>query len=117
MGRTVFVLGPIPDKEMIRNLAGATALLFPSHVEGFGLPPFEAASLGIPTIAAPLRTTEIHLGDMAVYADTGDMYQWFKAIRELASEDLAEQSQRHAALRAFQLPTWEKHFDRVFGLI
>ena len=117
VGRTVFELGPLPDKEMKRQLAGATALLFPSHVEGFGLPPFEAATMGIPTISAPLRTTEIHLGDMAVYADTGDMYQWFKAIRDLASEDLAEQSRRHAALRAFRLPTWEKHFDRVFGLI
>ena len=117
MGRTVFELGPLPDKEMKRQLAGATALLFPSHVEGFGLPPFEAASLGVPTITAPLRPTEIHLGDMAVYADTNDMYQWFKAIRELASEDLTEQSRRHTALRAFQLPTWEKHFDRVFSLI
>ena len=59
---------------------------------------------------------EIYLGDMAVYADIDDMYQWFRAIRELASEDLAEQTSRHAALRAFRLPTWEKHFDRVFEL-
>lgn len=117
MGRTVFELGPLPDKDMKRQLAGATALLFPSHVEGYGLPPFEAAAMGIPTIASPLRTTEIHLGDMAVYADIDDMYQWFRAIRELASEDLAEQTSRHAALRAFRLPTWEKHFDRVFELI
>ena len=117
VGRTVFELGPLPDKEMKRQLAGATGLLFPSHVEGYGLPPFEAASMGVPSICAPLRTTEVHLGDMGGYADTKDMYQWFKAIRDLASEDLAEQSQRHAALRAFQLPTWEKHFDRVFGLI
>lgn len=117
MGRTVHELGPLPDREMKRQLAGATALLFPSHVEGYGLPPFEAASMGVPTISSPLRTTEVHLGDMAIYADPGDMYQWFQAIRELASEDLAEQSQRHAALRAYRLPTWEKHFDRVFGLI
>ena len=117
MGRTVFELGSLPDKEMKRHLAGATGLLFPSLAEGYGLPPFEAATYGVPTISAPLRTTEIHLGDMAIYADTDDMYQWFRAIRELASEDLAEQTRRHAALRAYRLPTWEKHFDRVFGLI
>jgi len=116
-GRTVFDLGPLADKDMKRHLAGATGLLFPSLAEGYGLPPFEAASLGVPVISAPLRTTEIHLGDMPIYADTDDMYQWFKAIRELASEDLAEQSRRHAALRAYRLPSWEKHFDRVFGLI
>ena len=117
VGRTVFELGDLSDKEMKRHLAGATALLFPSHVEGFGLPPFEATTMGVPTITSPLRTTEIHLGDMAIYADPDDMYQWFKAIRDLASEDLAEQSKRHAALRAFRLPTWQKHFERVFALI
>ncbi|MCV6592011.1 MAG: glycosyltransferase family 4 protein [Silicimonas sp.] len=117
MGRTIFEMGPLPDKEMKRQLAGATGLLFPSHVEGYGLPPLEAATYGVPSICAPLRPTEIHLGDMAIYADTSDMYQWFQAIRELASEDLGAQSRRRADLQAFRLPTWEKHFDRVFGVM
>jgi len=117
VGRTVFELGPLPDAEMKAHLAGATALLFPSHVEGFGLPPFEATSLGTPTITSPLRSVEIYLGDNAIYADPSDMYQWFQAIRDLASEDLAEQSRRRADLRAYRLPTWEKHFDLVFGVI
>lgn len=76
-----------------------------------------STTFGIPSICAPLRTTEIHMGDMAIYADTDDMYQWFRAIRELASEDLAEQTRRASALRAYRLPTWEKHFERVFNLI
>ena len=117
VGRTVFELGDLTDKEMKRHLAGATALLFPSHVEGFGLPPFEAATMGVPAISSPLRTTEIHLGDMAIYADPDDMFQWFKAIRDLASEDLAQKTKRHADLRSFRLPTWQKHFERVFELI
>ncbi len=117
MGRTVFELGPLPDKEMKRQLAGATGLLFPSLAEGYGLPPFEAATYGIPSICSPLRPTEIHMGDNAIYADPDDMYQWFQAIKELASEDLGEQSRRRAALKAFRLPTWEKHFDRVFDLM
>lgn len=117
MGRTVFELGPLPDKEMKRQLAGATGLLFPSLAEGFGLPPFEAAAYGIPSICSPLRPTEIHLGDMAIYADPADMYQWFQAIRELASETVGEKAKRRAALKAFRLPTWERHFDRVFDLI
>ena len=117
VGRTVFELGPLPENEMRKQLAGATGLLFPSHAEGYGLPPFEAATFGVPSIVSPLRPTEIHLGDMAIYADPSDMYQWFEAIRELASEDMAEQTRRSSALRKFRLPTWEKHFDRVFALI
>ncbi|MGI9390558.1 MAG: glycosyltransferase family 4 protein [Boseongicola sp.] len=117
MGRTIFELGPLPDAEMKAQLAGASGLLFPSFVEGFGLPPFEATLLGTPTITSPLRSVEIYLGDNAIYADPGDMYQWFQAIRELASEDLAEQTRRRADLRAYRLPSWEKHFELVFGII
>ncbi len=117
IGRTIFELGSLPDAEMKAQLAGATALLFPSFVEGFGLPPFEATMLGTPTITSPLRSVEIYLGDNAIYADPGDMYQWFQAIRELASEDLAEQTRRRADLRGYRLPSWEKHFELVFGII
>ena len=91
--------------------------MFPSLAEGYGLPPFEAATYGVPSICSPLRPTEIHLGDNAIYADPDDMYQWFQAIRELASEDLGGQSRRRADLLAYKLPTWERHFDRVFELI
>ncbi len=117
MGRTVFELGALPDKEMKAHLAGATGLLFPSHAEGFGLPPFEATSLGVPSISAPLRSVELYLGDMPIYANPKDMYQWFQAIRELATEDPAAQSKRRAELMGYRLPTWEKHFERVFALI
>lgn len=117
IGRTVFELGSLPDKEMKAQLAGATGLLFPSHAEGFGLPPFEATALGVPSISAPLRTVELFLGDMPIYADPADMYQWFQAIRGLATEDLAQKAKRRADLLAYGLPTWEKHFDRVFELL
>lgn len=117
MGRTIFELGPLPDKEMKEHLAGATGLLFPSLAEGFGLPPYEAAALGVPSICSPLPSVEAHLAEMAVYAQPGDMYQWFKAIRDLASEDLAEQTRRRSELRAYRLPTWYRHFARVFDLI
>ena len=115
MGRTVFELGPLDDEEMKEQLAGAAGLLYPSPVEGFALPPFEAASLGVTTISSPLRSVEVHLGDMAVYADPDDMYQWFQAIRELAAEDMNEQAKRRARLKDYRLPTWERHFERVFS--
>lgn len=47
----VLSLGYLTDEERTRWLAHAKALLYPSWYEGFGLPPHEAAALGIPTIA------------------------------------------------------------------
>ncbi len=117
MGRTVFELGPLPDEEMKKHLAGATALLFPSHAEGFGLPPFEATAMAVPAICAPLRSIELYLGETPIYADPDNMYQWFQAIRELAAEDANDRARRKAELTSALLPTWERHFDRVFQLV
>lgn len=41
------------DDELVkRTIEGATALVFPSEHEGFGLPPLEALALGVPVITA-----------------------------------------------------------------
>lgn len=45
-------LGYLSDADKATWMAHARALLYPSWYEGFGIPPHEAAMLGVPTIAA-----------------------------------------------------------------
>jgi alpha-1,3-rhamnosyl/mannosyltransferase len=54
------------QKELAPLYLGASALVFPSRHEGFGLPPLEAMSLGLPVILsdiAVLRETYERIGD------------------------------------------------------
>ena len=44
------LLGRVSDAELDGLLAGALALVLPSHLEGFGFPPLEAALCGTPSI-------------------------------------------------------------------
>lgn len=56
----IIVSGFLDEDEFIRTLSHATAFVFPSLVEGFGLPPLEAMALGVPTLIAdvePMRST------------------------------------------------------------
>lgn len=115
--RTVHYHDNLPDDEMKSFLAGATALLYPSHSEGFGLAPLEAATMGIPTLSAHLPAVKETLGDKAVYADPDDLYQWFNAIRDLANEEMADRAKRGAALMAHPVPTWDAHFESVFAAL
>jgi glycosyltransferase involved in cell wall biosynthesis len=51
-GRVVS-LGPIDEREKGWLLANASAIVYPSAYEGFGLVPFESALIGVPCVFAP----------------------------------------------------------------
>ncbi|WP_422075669.1 glycosyltransferase family 4 protein [Tranquillimonas rosea] len=115
MGRSVFELSDLGDGAVAALLRDAAGLLHPSHAEGFGLPPAEAAALGTPVIAAPLEVTREVLGHLPVYADTADRYLWMSEIGRLFA---ARRKRQDGAPRpATALPTWQSHFETVFDAV
>jgi glycosyltransferase involved in cell wall biosynthesis len=69
----VRLLGHVGDRELARLYAGATALVLPSHLEGFGLPPAEALAAGTPAVLGDLPVFRELLGDDgALYVRPGD---------------------------------------------
>ena len=68
-------LGHVDDRELHALYAGAQAVVLPSHLEGFGLPPREAAAHGTPAIVSDLPTLRlpgtlrVAPGDAAALAD------------------------------------------------
>jgi glycosyltransferase involved in cell wall biosynthesis len=61
-------------------------LLFPSRIEGFGLPAVEAMTLGCPVIASTSRCLPEVCGDGALYADPDDPAAWLEAIVRIKSD-------------------------------
>lgn len=104
----VVELAGLSDAAVSALLTRATALVFPSRVEGFGLPPMEAALLGAPVIASDLPVLREILGDYPVYAQPGDIYVWEQAIRAKVHAG----TDREGAAPA-KLPKWEEHFRAV----
>lgn len=101
-------LAGLSDPALSALLSGACALLFPSLAEGFGLPPVEAAALGVPVIANDLPSLREILGNRAVYLDVSDPYSWIDAIKA------HEQSPPERDSQAFEPPRWQAHFKIVF---
>ena len=65
----------------------AEMLLFPSHIEGFGWPPLEAASQGIPVITTKTGAIADILGENAIYINSNDQDALEKSIeRTLISQ-------------------------------
>ena len=57
------------DRAMSRLYRGASALVYPSRFEGFGLPPLEAMSYGCPVAASGTSSMPEVIGDAGEYFD------------------------------------------------
>ncbi len=65
----VKLLGRIDDAELARQYRQATAFVFPSLYEGFGIPPLEAQACGCPVISANTASMPEVLQDSVLYFD------------------------------------------------
>jgi len=104
-------LSDLNDGAVASLLSGANALLFPSHAEGFGLPPVEAASLGVPVVCSDLPVIREVLGDIPVYASVTARYQWKENIESLLKGRVKCGSPNENS--AFVPTVWDDHFDIV----
>jgi glycosyltransferase involved in cell wall biosynthesis len=100
----------LPDGAVFALLQGARALLFPSLAEGFGLPPLEAAALGVPVLCSPLDVFRETLGDYPVYLDPTDSYSWLETIMKCGQGEGASKARR-------TIPGWDDHFNQVLSLV
>lgn len=108
-GVHIHEIADLPDGGVAAVLTKARALLFPSVVEGFGLPALEAALLRCPVIANDLVVYREFLGDLPAYAPISDAGRWADLIRQAAGNPAPERPALPPAL-----PTWEAHFAKVF---
>ena len=85
--RRVRWTGHAPRHTVIEAMSTASAVVYPSHAEGFGLPVLEALALGTPVIAADLPAIRSWAGDACTFAAPGDVEEWAAAICRVARGD------------------------------
>lgn len=111
LGPWVQLRGWLERAELERLYAEATALVFPTLFEGFGLPTLEAMSRGCPVICSDLPVMREVAGDAAAYVDPEDPVAIATTIeRVLADDDERERMSRAGAARATGF-SWERTAD------
>ena len=80
-------LGGVDDAGLRALYRGARALVSPSLVEGFGLVPLEAASLGVACAVSDIAAHRETLGDAALRFDATDVDSIARALRTLDDDD------------------------------
>lgn len=112
-GKFVLEFNELSDSALAATLAGSQGLLFPSRAEGFGLPPLEAAALGIPVVSDNLPVMQEVLADYPIYASVSDVYSWETIVWSLVAADPAAGSTDPDLRKPVCPPTWEAHFNAV----
>ena len=113
-GSAVCELNELDDRELAALMQNAMALLFPSDAEGFGLPPVEAAAMGVPVICQDLPVFREVLGDIPVYVKGSERYSWKNIIERLIHDQTL--GAKAVTEQKFVPPTWEAHFNIVLKL-
>lgn len=113
----VIELNRCSDNELSPWLTNARALLFPSFIEGYGIPLVEAITLGTPVIASDLPVFHEIAGDIPKYLNPYDVAGWVDAILDFLDPDSELWQTKKIALKQYKAPTWPEHFRQMNSLI
>jgi len=105
------------DAQVAHYLQHACALLFPSFVEGYGMPLAEALGVGLPVIASDLDVFREIAGAIPDYLSPLDGLGWQAAIEDYARPGSVRRDAQLKRLAGYVAPTWEAHFVRVDRLV
>ncbi len=106
--RRVVYLGFVSDEELSEVYHGASLYVFPSLYEGFGLPPLEAMTNGVPVVSSNRSCLPEILGEAALYFDPENIAQMAEAMYHgLHDEELREQLRQNAKLELRRY-SWDK---------
>lgn len=105
---SVVILDYVPNNELSSLYAGATALVYPSVYEGFGLPPLEAMACRTPVIASDAASIPEATGDAALLLPPHNAEGFADAIIRVAEDEELRRELITRGLSRASSFSWEK---------
>ena len=109
----VIVLEGLVDDDLVCLIKNAKATLFPSFVEGWGLPVVESASVGTPVIASDIPVLREAGQDLLEYIPLSDTALWWQKIVEYGTSESPARLAQVARLDDFKAPAWSDTLKKL----
>lgn len=113
----IHITGYVAEEDKAALLSGATALLFPSLYEGFGLPVLEAQLCHTPVLCADTSSLPEVAGDGALLVDAQDTREIGRGIRRLVEEEGLRKSLVAAGKENARGFTWERCAQQALDVL
>lgn len=104
----IIITGHVSDDELLALYRACRLFVFPSHYEGFGLPPLEAMACGSPAIGSNVTSIPEVIGDPAYTFDPHNTAQISQLMGRLLSDEKAWTEAKAHATRHASAFSWEK---------
>lgn len=113
--RVIFT-GYVDDDDVPLLMNGAEAFCFPSLYEGFGMPPLEAMSCGVPVIVSNTSSLPEVTGDCGISVDPHNVGEIADALIRMTDKKFNEE-QRKAGIERAKAFSWEKSAELLKNLL
>ena len=104
-------------EEMHSLLAGASAFLFLSLIEGFGFPPLEAMQLGVPVICSNRSSLPEVIGDAGLLTDPDDIDGTVSCIRRLLGDEALRKELIEKGYENVKRFDWDSRIERYWEVL
>lgn len=116
-GPNVVPLGRVSDDELAAAMEAALCFVFPTRVEGFGLPAAEAMARGCPVVASTADAVMEICGGAAMHVDPDDPEGWAAAIIRLLDSPFERLAMVAAGRARARLYTWRGVAETWLGMM
>ncbi len=104
----IHLVGFLPQTDLPAVISAAVAFVWPTLLEGFGLPVLEAMACGVPVITSDRSSLPELTGDAALLVHPEHIEDIAAAMRRLMEDAALRQSLRDKGMARAALFTWER---------
>jgi len=112
----VILTGYVADEDLPKLYRAATAFVYPSLFEGFGLPPVEAMACGTPVITSNTSSLPEVVGDAAVLIDPCDEQALAGALVQITGDAALRAHLRGQGIERAKTFTWRAAAETTLQL-
>ncbi|HEV3163485.1 MAG TPA: glycosyltransferase family 1 protein [Isosphaeraceae bacterium] len=111
----VLFTGYVPDDELAFLYSMAYALVQPSLMEGFGLPPVEAMACGTPVVCSTAGSLPEVVGNAGLFFEPTDVQSIAEALRQILEQPELRERLARLALERAKRYTWSASAEAVLA--
>lgn len=116
LSKDVIFTGFIDDQDLPLFYKNALLYVFPSAIEGFGLPPLEAMSYGLPVVSSRAPCLPEILQDAAIYFNPKEISDIVRVIKKLIVDKELQKQLKTKGLSHLKKFSWKKMVEKTHSI-